>query len=563
MPQYQIIDARNKCKYIVSKNLTIIPISPSGSIYKLKIIKNMDKKLLGVKEMIKNLEELYKISKKKIAVKPIGLYYDTKTKSKAKIIAIMTIDYDVVPTKEELIDNDWINKQGYVLEHQQLYDKIDEEIQKGKENYIVDDRIKEVNFRKYYNESYELFRLEFSEYINLKENKHISKKIYKILNDEKIKKKEKRKILKGMIYKLVDTNLYSLYKKLFPNNQEKTRSIKQNKFIHILDKDLDVTDYVIDNNRSVCGQHKNKESCFANDHCSWGRDGCKLALTKNMIINFVNKISVELADNGIKASELLMKGDYFVSDIVDYSVYKERKGQKIIQSTNYMMNNVLESLFGKGNIPIIGKKRIYLGKEVDYHQLNIENPIKNIGDLYIQKIIENNLSVFRAYANSYYWLKQTYYDLEGHNLGYYSILQTNLANYFKSVVLDWLVNKKNLETIKKEIIDYMEPGGDNIYEFIFRLGGNITTITNCIVELYVLNKIYKMPIYVYDDNHIVIYLFDDGVVYDMYRDGKDEYKKKKYEKYRNVEFVKKSINLKFTIVDSTNVPTMIESIYYA
>ena len=85
--------------------------------------------------MIKHLKEHYKISNKKIPVKPIIRYYDKtySDKQKSNIIAIMTISNDIVPVKEVLIDNNWAIKQGYILEHQKLYDKIDEEIYKKKE----------------------------------------------------------------------------------------------------------------------------------------------------------------------------------------------------------------------------------------------------------------------------------------------------------------------------------------------------------------------------------------------------------------------------------------------
>ena len=541
-PKYQIIDARNKCKYIISKNNTLIPTLQSGSIYNLPIAKNIDKYLQSPRALIKNLEELYKMSNKTIPTKPIGLYYDTKTSYKAKITAIMTKSRDIVPTIEEMIDLDWIKKHGYILEHQQLYDKIDEEISKGKKIYI-DNRTEKVNLEKYLGESYELFRLEFSEFINKRDNTNIKKQIYKIISSDE-SKKDKRDAVKDIIYKIVDTDLHSLYRKL-----------QKGGFVHVGTLP-DTTNYTINNNRIVCEHYNKKDVCNADHHCSWSSGSCKLNLTKNMIINFVNKISEELASNSLKASELLMKGDYFVSDIVNYNRYTERTGQKIVQSTNFMINKVLEELFGEGNVPIIGKRRTYVGKDIDYFQLNAENPLKSIGNIHIQRVIENNLSIFRAYANSYYWIKQVYYEMEGRNLGYYGVLQTNLANYFKSVVIDWLVNKKNSAAIK-DIIRYMELDGDDISEFIFKMGGDIATTTNCIVELYVLNKVYNVPIYVYDNENKIIYIFNNGIIYNSKTDPDSKLKK-----YKDESLVKKSINIQFILSGGIDVPVAINSIYY-
>ena len=553
-PKYQIIDSRNKCKYIISKNLTIIPVIPSGSIYNLSITKTFENKLLNVTDMIKNLNKLYELSKKKIHVKPVGLYYDIKTNIDANIHAIMTISGDIVPIINEKISINWIKKQGYSLEHTQLYDKIDEEIAKEKKKYIIDDRIKQVNYEKYYNESYELFRLEFSEYINSKGNENLKKRIYNVIKNNDMNYKEKRHRLRLMIYKLIDNNLYNLYKTL--NNHQ-----VGGKFIHVLSKKINTSNYEINNNRSVCNIHNTANECNTSHHCHWSHNKCKLAITKEMVINFVNKICVELGNNSLKASELLMKGDYFVSDIVDLNRYTERKGQTIIRSTNFAINKVLESLFGKGNIPIIGKRRRYISKDVNYLQMNENFLPKDMGYFYIQEIIDNNLSIYRAYANVYYWVKQKYYDISSRNLGYYSILQTNLANYFKSIVIDWLVDKNNIPYMT-DIKPYMNLNENDVYEYITKIGGDITTSTNCIPEMFILNIVYNIPIYVYNDNNVVMYIFDNGLVYDINRDGEDAYKHKKYNKYRNKTKIVESIVLQFTLYSGSIIPARIDAIYY-
>ena len=57
-------------------------------------------------------------------------------------------------------------------------------------------------------------------------------------------------------------------------------------------------------------------------------------------INFVNKMTEELSNNDVKAAEILQRGDYYVSDIVDYNKFTERKDQKIIKF-NFRINQFI------------------------------------------------------------------------------------------------------------------------------------------------------------------------------------------------------------------------------
>ena len=125
-----------------------------------------------------------------------------------------------------------------------------------------------------------------------------------------------------------------------------------------------------------------------NLHCYWSYDECHFALTRDIIITFVNKVSEELANNDHKAFEILKKGDYFVSDIADYTKFEERSGQKIIKSTNNTINKVLTDLFGKENIPKIGKRRALKTSVTDLQEMNLQHPLHNMGEYFIQKIIQ-------------------------------------------------------------------------------------------------------------------------------------------------------------------------------
>lgn len=653
-PRYQIIDIRNKCKYIITNGNLIITVRPSGSISDLQIIKSVDKYINNFDSTLEGLNTLYKKCNKSLPIKPKGIYFDEKQKNKYRVIAITTKSNGNVPIVPEFIDESTLKKHGLIIENKPLYDKIDKEIEKGKENYIVDKRIDDVNYDKYYNESYELFRLEFSDYVNKEENIALRSKLEEIIIDNDTEKSDKIDKIRLFLYKLIDKNLFDKYKQLISgksvsrmnllvkdiektitdnenneNNQtNETNEINQkinqtgsnlhsynkyenlsmepeiydttlddlpistkindfpkdidatiignterdlkdthdpltggkyNKFIYLSNKIPNLLNYQVNNDRNICPSFPTKDQCTSNPHCYWTHSNCYFSLTSEMIVTFVNKISEELASGGLKALEILKIGNYFVSDIVDYNKFTERPGQKIIRSSSNMVKKVLNDLFGKENIPRIGKRRGAKGIEVNYQQMNTDNPLRDMRDIYIQHIIDNNLSIFRAYVNSYYWMKHPYYDIGSRNLGYYSPLQTELANYFKSLVIDWLQDTKYKNLIEDKLVVYMDrkrSSKDPINDFVIKLGSDVYTLTNCIVELYALNKLQRIPIVIYDDNNRIIYIFDGDLKY-HYKDNVS------MTKLEIEDFIKKnkSIQIRFSFITHSSIPDEIEVIY--
>ncbi|QKF93820.1 putative very early transcription factor VETF [Fadolivirus algeromassiliense] len=561
LPQYQVIDNRNKCKYLITNNSTIIPIKPSGSIYNLQIIKNIENKLQSFNNTFNALDKLYEISKGEIKVKPVGIYYDSKSKDTVTVIGIMTELYELAPIKPETVTIDTINKMKLLMEYKQLFDKVDIEISKGKNNYITDDRIINVTDKKYENEAYELFRLHLSAFLNKEENENIKKKITKIIADESSNKIFKRDQIRVILFRLIDRNLQKLYEEIKKSENVQSGG-KSNKIVYVLTKPIDRTGYEVNNNRELCNIHKDKENCSMNKHCYWSYDECHFALTRDLIITFVNRISEELVGNDHKAYEILRKEDYFVSDIADYNRYKEREGQKIIKSTNNTIGKVLIDLFGKENIPKIGKRRAMKTSITDLQEMNFQNPLQNMGDYYIQSIIDENMSLLRAYANGYTWVKQLYYDIESRNLGYYSNLQTDISNYFRSNIIDWITDKNNHNIILNDLKDYIETNKKNfINEFINKITKDIVVSTNGIVEMYVLNKVYNIPIIIYDKYNTIIYIIDNGVIYDKFKDEK-AINSNKFTKYKDVNNLKNFINIRFVSMSMSRIPINIEVAYY-
>ncbi|AYV78750.1 MAG: early transcription factor VETF large subunit, partial [Edafosvirus sp.] len=621
MPKYQIIDSRNKCKYIVTTNSTFVPVRPSGSIYNLQILKNFENLVGSLDESFNKLTELYKLSDEQIPIKPTGIYYDKKSKGTIHAIAIMTQTHDIIPITAEDVSMSYVEQNKLAIEDKPLYDKIDKEIMKGKHNFIVDDRIKNVNYYKYYDESYELFRLTFSDFINKPDYIALKKKIEKIMTDENIIKKNKMEDIRTTIYKLIDKDLLKIHlesigkltksktdiddemliedveevKEVKTKEKEKNKTTefeeikeqvveenkpegvpeqsrteqrrpgKYDKLVHIANKLPDLSSYQINNDRNVCSINENKDTCAIHPHCHWVHSGCYLSLTRNMIVAFVNKISEELASNDLKAMEIMKIGSYFVSDVVSYDRFTERAGQKVVRSTSNTIKKVLSDLFGKENVPKIGKRRGVKSLEINYQEMNIDNPLKDLGDIYIQHVMDNNLSIYRGYVNGYYWLRHPFYDVDNRNLGYYSLVQTDLANYFKSLTIDWLQNTKNRKDIENNLFKFMETkkkSSDVINDFVIRLGNDVYTLTSGVVELYALNKIQKLPILVTDDNNNIVYIFDDGLVFNIYDTNNNDITSKKYSKYTTIDFKKTTINLRFSFITNKLIPDEVEILYY-
>jgi hypothetical protein len=599
--KYQYIDVRNKCKYLITLGGYLIPVRPSGSLYDVPFIKHIDKYISNYETTLSVLEKLYNLSDKNIPIQPVGVYYDNftdKTKSTIKINAIMTKTHDIVPIIPVDIKIKTLEETKMLYENKPLMDKVDTEISKGKSNYIIDNRITSVNFDKYENESYELFRLEFSEYINKKENISIKAKLDTIMADENINKRDKVEKIKLFIYKVIDKDLYEMYKSAIAkragtnsssNNiheeilgnddisyddvtsetSETSEIIEANqtggkydKLLFVSNKNPDLTNYQINNDRAVCNSLESKDKCNVNPHCHWTHTGCYMSLTKELIILFVNKISEELALNDLKAIEIMQVEGYFVSDIVDYNRFTERPGQKIIRSTSNTIKKVLNETFGKDSVNVkIGRRKATKVAEINYQQLNADNSMMDLKTHYLQKIIDNNITMFRAYVNGYYWQRNRYNDIDNRNLGYYSPLQTDLSNYFRSMVIDWLNDTKNATYVLKNMATYLDikkASKDPIQDFIIKLAKDVPITTNSVIELHVLSKINRIPIVIHDDHNNIVYIFDKGLVYDHMVNKKinDEYVKYTTSENKSV------INLRFTFLTGNKIPEKIEVMYF-
>jgi hypothetical protein len=583
--KYQVIDSRNKTKFIVCENNTLIPVRPSGALYNVQIVKAIDKYILPFTQTYKFTKELFELSKETIPIKPVGVYYDKMENNSYFINALVTITNDAIPVEEIKMTKAEIEKLGLFIENHPIIDKIDNEIIKRKLNLKADKRVMDVNMDEFLNESYELFRLEFSSYLNKLENNSLKEKITKIINSPKLSYEEKVDNIRLILYKLVDKDLYQKYKKIvdkkgvqedelavievddkaaedeeeekYTNQLADIKGGKYDKLLHISKQLPDVKNYEINNDRASCANNKEKDMCNDNIHCHWTKTGCYMSITLNEIIKFINRMSEELATNDRKAYEILRIGDYFVSDIVDYNRYTERPEQTVVRSSGSNVKKILSDIFGKENIPIIGKKK--LGKLVDanYQQINEEYPLQDMKEYYVQKIIHNNMSFYRAYVNSFYWLQNEYNDNDSRNLGYYSPLQSELSSYFRGNVIDFISNNDNKKVIDKELSEHIhiKKKANYIKNYIIKVISDNNTITDGFVELFIMSILNPtIPIVIYNDSNKVMIVFDNGKVVE----NLDKYKNKN-----------NTINIRLTyylndpkIGELKYVPDVIEVIFF-
>ena len=158
-------------------------------------------------------------------------------------------------------------------------------------------------------------------------------------------------------------------------------------------------------------------------------------------------------------------------------------------------------------------------------------------------------------------MKNELYNIDYRNLGFISQLQTDLSNYFKALVIDWLNDKKNKTHVENNIIGYKYSKIDskNFYNnYLVKLRTFLGNTTG-FVELYVLSKIFNYPIIVYNNYNQIIFIFDDGIVF--YINDKKLNSEKIIKKYDTDLKKKDIIMITFEYITNKTIPNVIVSIY--
>ena len=546
--QLQYVDERHKCRYIKVDNM-ILPVNSSGIDNNYDFTNSDQIKFDNYETSIKNLENIE--NKINLDYKPVQIFYDS-VKSKTdndmmvNVSSIELLNGLILPTSKSIISKKSINNKGLVLTYQPLEETIDDVIMNAPKDDI-DTHKMNVLKHKFDTESFNMFRLELSNWLD--NDKTLKEQIINIVRNKTISNEDKRIELRRILFDLIDPKLSKEYK-LSINSDSK--SVNKNYMTWITNSKPDLKKYVMTNIRELC-QTKTQSKCELNLQCAWDKSAskCKLKLEENLAIDIVNRVVEQMILDNIEFKEIIQEGDYWVSDIIDYSQFTNRENQKIVKVSSLNITKLMEEIFGKDKIPKIGKKKVRVGEEVDI-DTNQPKPIE-FGNFIIQQIISNKDSILRAWVNSYYWLLNPLYDMDSRNLGYESLIQTQITYLLKAYIIDWIQTMKVKGT--KEIKAFLEKHfktSENFFESTLNKYKKSGANTNGKIELYVLSHIIPKPIVIYDNFSNVIGLYLQGDV---------ELSKENIKEWTKPEKLANSIIIRFDYLGDKNIPKNIYAMY--
>jgi len=547
-PRFQLIDIKNKCTHLVLTNGYVLPVYPSSVLRDVAIIVNLDKYFKSFKDSMKFLIDITNDSNGNLAIQPKGVNYESENKKDGTVYvnAIIVFDDMYMPVIREHIKVDALKRMNLSIKYDVVNAYIDDLLKNNKKD-IIDIKMKTINQNNYVSEGYELFRFEFSDFINRKANLQIKIHIESVINGKYILNDKVEKI-RSILYYIISKELYNKYVKLIPTNNNVKGGLKHDKFVHLIQKEPNTDKYTLNNIRQLCGINDDKNECNTNFHCGWSSK-CFFEVTTHNVINYVNKMSEELAQGNLKCFEIMKYKNAFVSDVINTNYFTPRENQTIIKSSNYNLLAQLENIFGKDtsfkNFVILNDVT-----KMNYAEVNAQHPLEIVNNVYVQKILHNNITYLRAYSNCIYWLKSDYnIDIMSKNLEYYSAKQTDLAEYFRALIIDWIKNEDNHPKINKDLGLTKQ----DIHKCIISMMTNIKTINDGKIEFYVLSIINQLPIIIHDDSDQIILIYENGNII-KHHDIRES------NKYDN-SYVNKGINMIFTYDYTRNIPVEIDALY--
>ena len=527
------------------KNNLLIPVNPSGSSYNYPIQKiegdendiqkllkdNLDTTLTKFKELESKLNLMF-IPK---------IIYHTKSKNSDNVeIVSLSFDNNLnIPLKTEKISLSKLHKLKIAIKEKDRDTSINKLIisfnkDKSLNSPTISNLDIELKNDFYYNEGYNLLRLDLSNYLINKPS--ITENIKLIVRNKDLKKEVKKEQLRYILFDIISIKLVNKFGK----------GNKSSNLVTITDKIPDLSTYTLKNIRDYCKNNKEKNKCNVNHHCLWTGSDCKLQIKMNHVLEYINKIIEEMIMDKIKFKELINEDDFFVSDIINYN---HRKDQRIIRTSNFNLKRIMKDLFGKDNTPKIGRKvskKDEIIIEEDYPE------IIEFGNQVFQPIINNSDSIIRAYVNSLYWIKNELYDKESRNIGYYSKLQSNITYLLKAQIIDFIENNREIPEFKT-LFQTFFPKSDNFFESTLNKFRKSIVNSDGKIELTILSYIFDYPIIVFDNYNTVKYIFNKGEKQISTNFNLEE------SKYSNLN---KTIKIKFDLESSgNNIPYQVYSVY--
>ena len=497
----QIIDGQNKCRYIVVQNGLLIPTSPSGAIYNLPIV-DLKNNLKSMDEMIKLIDDFNSNADLKLTID--GVHFDSQEGDKIRVIGLILDDQTSIPLLPTVVNSKDV---PYYKQPRTVDETIDALLEKNAINKpdIRETVVKEATYN---SEIYQLFRLEIANYLN---NNPSDKTTLTNLLSKDNSRTDKENKIKKFFYHICSDKLYTIFNKLLKRAKinEQDGGASNLIFVYPDSKKIDYLKYDRKNQRKIAESLSKDECDSTMYHLA---TNCHLAMKPDILAESINKITEELLQNDVKAMEIL---ENRVSKIVERTIFTERNDEILLKSMNKEASNILANIFDTDALPVIGRKRRH-GVSIDLEELSAKHPIREIKYWYVQQIIDNNITIYRAVANSIYWiadikkaaLAEAKLSTLGRNLGYYSTIQSDLANLYKAKVIDWLLIEKNQESIASMIKKYENITVD---QFIHRVSTEITSPSEYIVELHILSIVLQRNINIFNENYQLIYHFNNGL----------------------------------------------------
>src|SRR5205823_3775240 len=120
---------------------------------------------------------------------------------KIDINGIMTEANYLIPIINIEMNRSQLKNKNLIINSNPQLEEIDQYIESG--DIIIDDRIKNINYWEYINEGYELFKYEFSNFINKSQNEKIKLKILEIIDNKQLDNHHKIILIKLILYKII------------------------------------------------------------------------------------------------------------------------------------------------------------------------------------------------------------------------------------------------------------------------------------------------------------------------------------------------------------------------
>ena len=198
----QLSDIKNKVIYIKLKNNLLIPVNPSGSsyLYPIETVEGIDKNIQSLtKDNFDTILKKFKDLEMKLNLMFIPkIVYHFKNTSKNDVIEVSSLSFENnlnIPLKSEKVPIKKLNKLNISYKEKALDSEINKliisydpkKLPKYSKNKNLDEDLKNEFF---FNEGYNLLRLELSNYLSNKLN--IKKNIILIVRNENLKRNKKK-----------------------------------------------------------------------------------------------------------------------------------------------------------------------------------------------------------------------------------------------------------------------------------------------------------------------------------------------------------------------------------